>query len=47
MYNLVKAAEAGWSGNVVDALDSRVVSNLAVRRAGVAALAGSAREPMA
>src|SRR5262249_51349982 len=30
MYNLVKAAEDGWSGNVVDALDSRVVSNLTV-----------------
>jgi hypothetical protein len=29
MYNLVRAAEAGWTGGVADALDYEVVSNLA------------------
>jgi hypothetical protein len=28
MYNLVKAAEAGWQGAVADALDFHVVSNV-------------------
>jgi hypothetical protein len=40
MYNLVKAAEAGWTGSVVDALDHEVVSNLGATRP-----AGEARSP--
>jgi hypothetical protein len=28
MYNLVKAAEAGWTGSVIDALDHEVICNI-------------------
>ena len=28
MYNLARAAEAGWTGTVADALDFELVSNL-------------------
>ena len=39
MYNLVKAAEAGWRGAVAEALDYLVVSNLQERDASVTAIA--------
>jgi hypothetical protein len=32
MYNLVKAAEHGWSGAVVDALDYELVSDVSIPR---------------